>query len=123
LLGVDDGTDIEVTPGPKVDPLPFDDVSRPPFGNRFVAIPLRITNRSGHSYDEGLSGAVVLVTATNGELPATMAPRCASSVHAPGRSTRVSCAAFAVPYGTLIRALRFRPNSGRGRETGTWTLP
>jgi hypothetical protein len=122
LLGAHDDTDIEATPGPKVDPLPFDNVTRPPVGSRFVALPLRITNRTGRSYDEPLRGAATLITA-NGELPATSAPRCPSSVTVPPMSTRVGCAAFAVPYGTLIRALKLRADSGSGRETGTWALP
>jgi hypothetical protein len=122
LVGMDETTDIEVTPGPLIEPFPADDLHRPPFGTRLVAIQLRITDRAKRGYGEALTMSTRLITSAKTLIAPTSVHGCTGFVDVPSGSTRIGCVAFAVPDRLAASALEYRANARLGVELGTWTL-
>ncbi len=125
LIGQDEDR-VRVTPGRLIDPLPSpSEFEAPPPGARYVAVPLTIENVGAGRFEDSLRNGSKLITTGNTVIETTIivTPPCdQGAVEIPERETRIGCVAFAVPFGTPLRAFEYGPNSGFAPETGQWRI-
>jgi len=124
LLAQNDGR-VRVTPGALIDPVPVGEFDTPPAGTRYVGVPIAVENVGAGQYDDSLHNGSRLITAADMTINTSIivSPPCdQGSVDVPARERRIGCVAFAVPFGTVLRAFEYRPNSGFGPEAGQWVI-
>lgn len=120
LLGIEDTTEVEVTPGQYMDPYPPGEFDTPSEGTRYVALELRVKNLGRERFDTALSNGSRFVLADHTTIEATFASGCSGLVAMAYGEVRIGCVVFEVPFGASIRQFEHGPESGFGQETGVW---